>query len=209
LVAAGVPTGINCVVGCRNFDAIPNLFRYAKEKGTNEIEFLRLKPVGRAGPVYEEQKTTFAQNVALARMLGELSEQDGITAKIDCSFIPMLCYHDPPHDMLEKLGTYGCEAANVLLGVRSDGTVSGCSFLPGTGPSVFELRDRWETDEVFQSLRTWIDRAPEPCRSCSYLDICKGGCHAVAYYVSGDLFAPDPDCPWVVERERQREGRGA
>lgn len=209
LVSAGVPTGINCVVGRSNFDGIPDLFRYAKGKGTNEIEFLRLKPGGRGGRIYDEQKTTFAQNARFIPMLRELSEQYGMTAKIDCSFIPMLCYHNPPRDMLERLGTYGCEAANVLLGIRSDGTVNGCSFLQDGGPSVFELRHRWKTDEVFRSLRTWTERAPEPCRSCSYLNICKGGCHAVASYVSGDLSAPDPDCPWVVERDHGQARSGA
>ena len=47
LVDAGVKTGINCVMGRNNFKAIPQLFKYAKEKKINEIEFLRLKPAGR------------------------------------------------------------------------------------------------------------------------------------------------------------------
>jgi radical SAM protein with 4Fe4S-binding SPASM domain len=198
LLAAGVPTGINCVVGRKNYDGIPELFEFAKKKGVNEIEFLRLKPSGRGGHSYMHDRTTHEQNIDLTPMLAHLSERHGLCAKIDCSFIPMLCHHNPPREMLQALATYGCEAGNVLLGIRSDGTATGCSFLQGEGPHVFGLHDAWNGDTHFQRLRTWTAQAPEPCCSCEYLDICKGGCHAVAAYVSGDFNAPDPSCPRVV-----------
>ncbi len=203
LVAAGVPTGINCVVGRRNFDGIAGLFAYAARKGINEIEFLRLKPVGRAASLYETERTTYDQNVALTPKLADLSAETGLCAKIDCSFVPMMCHHGPPLELLEATATYGCEAANVLLGARSDGAVAGCSFLPSQGLSLFDLPDQWESDPAFQQLRSWTQQAPEPCRSCPYLELCKGGCHAVAAFVTGDLLRPDPDCPRVVDFRRE------
>jgi len=136
-------------------------------------------------------------------MLADLSAQYGIVAKIDCSFVPMLCYHNPPRQVLEAGATYGCEAGNVLLGMRSDGSISGCSFLKSSGLSVFELDSAAKRRVSFESLTTWTQRAPQPCRSCNYLDICKGGCHAVSEYVTGDFDSPDPDCPFVVEYENR------
>jgi radical SAM protein with 4Fe4S-binding SPASM domain len=203
LVSAGVPSGINCVVGRSNFEGIGELFEYAKKKGLNEVEFLRFKPSGRGGRLYGQERTTYDQNVRLTPMLAELSARHGITAKIDCSFVPMLCYHRPPREMLEALATYGCEAGNVLLGVRSNGLVSGCSFLKSGGLSVFDLGVAGNRQEYFEGIRTWPQRAPEPCRSCDYLGICKGGCRAVAEYVTGNFEAADPDCPFVVEFERR------
>ena len=202
LIEAGVPTGINCVLGCRNFDQIPQLFNYAKNRGLNEIEFLRFKPAGRVRDRdrYLDQATTHAQNVALTPELARYSQSHGVTAKIDCSFIPMFCHHRPPLEVLESLGTYGCEAGNVLWGVRSDGRVAGCSFLETTERTVTELAgDRARRQKVFHQLTTWVDRAPEPCRSCDYLSVCKGGCRAVSLAVTGDPDAPDPGCPFVVE----------
>jgi len=198
LAAAGVPTGINCVIGKRNFNGIKELFEYAKAKGLNEIEFLRFKPSGRGAKLYEEESTTHKQNIALTPMLAELSSLHDITAKIDCSFIPMLCYHNPPRKALEVMATYGCEAGNVLLGIRSNGSVSGCSFLKDTGDTVFDLPSGLYK-KSFSHIFTWIKEAPEPCKSCEYLDICKGGCHAVSEYVTGDFNAPDPGCPSIVE----------
>jgi radical SAM protein with 4Fe4S-binding SPASM domain len=111
----------------------------------------------------------------------------------------MFCYHNPPRQLLESMATYGCEAGNVLWGMRSDGCVSGCSFLKSSGLSIFELGSVKNRRQYFQSITAWPQSAPSPCRTCRYLDICKGGCHAVAQYVTGDLKNPDPDCPFVIE----------
>ena len=205
LVEAGVPTGINCVLGRRNFDGLEQLFAQAADWGVNEVELLRLKPSGRAGRSaarYLRQKTTHQQNVALTPLLAGLSQAAGLTAKIDCSLVPMMCFHDPPPDLLEATATHGCEAANVLLGIDSEGTVRGCSFLQDAGFPLWELPQRWAEDEDLQKLRDWARHAPEPCASCDHLQICKGGCHAVAAFVTGDPGAPDPDCPRVFERRR-------
>jgi radical SAM protein with 4Fe4S-binding SPASM domain len=126
-------------------------------------------------------------------------------AKIDCSFIPMLCYHRPPVDFLDKTATYGCEAGNVLIGAKSNGKINGCSFLPAIELSIFDFHAQWYTNPYFKELRSWPTRAAEPCRSCSYLKICKGGCHAVALHESGSMDAPDPDCPTVVNYLEQRD----
>ena len=199
LTAADVAAGINCVVGRKNFDCISRLFEYARQKNLNEIEFLRFKPSGRAGTLYEKERTTYKQNISLTPMLAELSGKYGIAAKIDCSFVPMFCYHNPPMQLLESMATYGCEAGNVLWGMRSDGSVSGCSFLKSSGLSIFDFGSGKNNRQCFQRITTWTQRAPAPCRTCRYLDICKGGCHAVAEYVTGDFENPDPDCPFVVE----------
>jgi radical SAM protein with 4Fe4S-binding SPASM domain len=200
LTAAGVSTGINCVVGRHNFDALPELFRYAKKKKLNEIEFLRLKPSGRGKEVFKNERTTFEQDIKLVPMLAKWSRKTGITAKIDCSFVPMYCYHKPPLEVLDSMATYGCEAGNVLLGIRSNGSVAGCSFLESNGISVFDLKEKYpQEDGEFKPMRSWVQRAKEPCLSCDYLHICKGGCHGVSEFLTGDYDEPDPGCPIVME----------
>jgi radical SAM protein with 4Fe4S-binding SPASM domain len=196
LLEAGVKVGVNCVVTRRNFDQLADVFAFAEERGLSDVELLRLKPSGRGKLDYFERRLTPAQNREFHPMIKGLSRQFGIPAKIDCSFVPMFCWHRPDKVMMEQFSVYGCEAGNVLLGVRSDGRFAGCSFLSGE-ESIFDLPRLWSGSEHLTRLRTWVDRAPEPCRSCDYLDICKGGCRAVAGFVSGDRFAPDPECPFV------------
>lgn len=197
LIKNKIPTGINCVVGKRNFDLIPEIFEYASKKGLNEIEFLRFKPLGRGIEYYNDEKTTFEQNIRLLPMLTELSEKYKITAKIDCSFVPMMCYHKPPKELLYSMATYGCEAGNVLLGIKANGKVSGCSFLESEGISVFDLPEKFSGS--FQKERNVSENISEPCKSCDYLDICKGGCHGISLHVSGIYEDPDPYCPIVEE----------
>jgi radical SAM protein with 4Fe4S-binding SPASM domain len=197
---AGVNVGLNCVVTRKNFNLLNTLFNFARERGLTDVELLRLKPSGRGRHNYFERRLTPAQNREFFPMIRSLSREYGVPAKIDCSFVPMFCRHRPDKAMMEQFSVYGCEAGNVLLGVRSDGRFAGCSFLSGE-ESIFDLPRLWSGSEHLSRLRKWTERAPEPCRSCDYLDICKGGCHAVAEVVAGDFDAPDPECPFVDGEE--------
>ncbi|MBM4320747.1 MAG: radical SAM protein, partial [Deltaproteobacteria bacterium] len=199
LAAAGISTGINCVLGKENFADLPELFRYAGALGLQEIEVLRYKPAGRGGQGYRQARCTPEQHLRLVPLLQELSARHGVAAKIDCSLVPMLCAHGPPPELLEALATYGCEAGNVLLGVRSNGQICGCSFLPAVpGLHVHQLGHGFTADGHLDRLRRWYRHAPEPCASCEYLRICKGGCRAVALHTTGSLDRPDPECPRVA-----------
>lgn len=198
LLRAGVPAGINCVVGKGNFDQLPALAEYAAGKGVSEIEFLRFKPSGRAVASYTQLRTTPEQNRTVYPLFQQMSERFGVKTKIDCSFVPMLCYHRPPAALLEALCVCGCEAGNFLIGARSDGRICGCSFLPVLDVTIPQLPAEWATVPELQRYRQWTVTAPEPCASCDYLRFCKGGCHAVALALTGSIDAPDPDCPWVA-----------
>ena len=196
LLEAGVNVGLNCVVTRRSFEHLPGVFAFADERGLADVEYLRLKPTGRGRMDYFAMRLTPAQNREFYPLIRELSQKHGVPAKIDCSFVPMFCWHRPDRTLMEQFSVYGCEAGNVLLGVRSDGRFAGCSFCTGE-ESIFDLPRLWSSSEHLSRFRTWTTQATEPCRSCAYLDICKGGCRAVAEFVGGDFFAPDPECPWA------------
>jgi radical SAM protein with 4Fe4S-binding SPASM domain len=202
LVEAGVPTGINCLVSRRTFEGIEELFKYAKDKKANHISFLRFKPAGRAKRVYEKEKITNKQIKDLIPMLRGLSAKYKLNIKTDCSFMPMICYHRPPLDSFETATSYGCEAGNVLMGMKSNGQVTACSFLNNAPAiSIFDLQSAMRSHNCFEKIRNWTKTAIEPCKSCEYLNICKGGCHGVAEYITGSLYKPDPECPFVAEYE--------
>lgn len=205
LTDAGVSTGINCVLGKRNFLGIEEIFEFASKKGLSEIEFLRFKPSGRGKELYQNEKMTNEQNIDLIPLLAKFSKKYNIIAKIDCSFVPMLCYHKPPKEILESMATYGCEAGNVLLGIRSNGTVSGCSFLENTDISVFDLPEQFKNPKSqLADQRNWAKNTGKPCSFCDYLGICKGGCHGVSKFLTGNFNHPDPECPFVIEYNLKR-----
>jgi radical SAM protein with 4Fe4S-binding SPASM domain len=200
LLEAGCKVGVNFVVTRQNFDQLDAVLSFAGERGLTDVEFLRLKPTGRGKQDYFERRLTPAQNRQFYPMIRSYSREYKVPAKIDCSFVPMFCWHSPDKMLMEQFSVYGCEAGNVLLGVRSDGRFAGCSFLSGEA-SIFDLPRLWNGSEHLSRLRAWPDQAPEPCRSCDYLEICKGGCRAVAGFVAGDFYAPDPECPFLDGEE--------
>jgi len=197
LVGAECKVGINCLISRKNFDHLPELVRYAELKGCNEIMLLRFKPSGRGSKLYEKMKLTPEQNERFFSLLRDLSLTHEISIKTDCSFVPLICYHEPEKERLEFLSISGCEGGNSLAGITPTGKFSACSFCRSSGGHIFEFKEKWHVSDHLKNFRKWISRAPEPCKLCEYLSICRGGCHVVAEFVFGDFFAPDPECPKV------------
>jgi radical SAM protein with 4Fe4S-binding SPASM domain len=195
---AGVPVGINCVVTRDNVDRLEEIVRYARRMRAREIEFLRLKPAGRAREGYAEQALTRRQAREFFPRVMALMKRHGVTLKLDCSFTPLLCSHAPDPERMEFFSIAGCDGGNLLVGAAPDGRVAPCSFSRWEDLRVEDLPDRWTRPETFEPYRRWTLFAAEPCASCAYLRICRGGCHAVSEYYYGDPRLPDPECPIVA-----------
>ncbi len=194
-----VRCGINMVVSRQTYDEIPGVIRLASRLRLHDVELLRFKPGGRGANYYESHRLTDEQSVNFFPLLKRLRKRSRISIKVDCSFLPHLVCHAPDRNVMEFFGVLGCEGGNHLIGVTPEGLVSPCSFYPVNDWHADELRSRWEMDPVFQDFRHWDESPPEPCASCDYRTICKGGCHAVALHLTGSMHEPDPECPLVVK----------
>jgi radical SAM protein with 4Fe4S-binding SPASM domain len=197
--------GVNFVVTRKNFDELEDLFRYARKRRLNEIELLRFKPAGRGAQAFAELTCTDAQHRAFLPTILALCRRHRVRVRVDCSYTPMLAYHDPGASLLAQLCVYGCTGGDFLIGAKASGVMTACSFAapPEGKPRVDEIASYWETEEAFGAFRTWRADAVEPCRSCAYHDLCRGGCKVVSRHLTGQLAAPDPECPKVVDHQRQ------
>ncbi len=205
MIAAGIQPGINCVVSRRNFHLLDQVIDYAASLDLKEIEFLKYKPSGRGKQNYESYRLTPGMITSFYPWIAGRSEQTIVELKIDCSFIPAMAYHAPSPQALEKMAVTGCDAGNILLGIKSDGSFTACSFVenPLKEDSI-ELDRLWDASPHLKQFRNWTKNAPQPCAECDYLEICKGGCRAVALYATGDFSQPDPECPFVREYHEKR-----
>ena len=201
--------GINVVVTRHNFDQLERLFAYARSRRLNEIELLRFKPAGRGTRTFAEQTCTDAQHRALLPTLLTATRRHRVRVRVDCSYTPMLAHHQPDRELLASLAVYGCTGGDFLIGAKADGTVSACSFAapPENGPTVEALAPYWREDGAFGPFRRFRE-AEEPCRSCSYHELCRGGCRVVSAHVLGDPALPDPECPRVVDWRARHGPRG-
>ncbi len=194
--------GVNCVVSRTSFDELPAVAKLVRKLRLNELELLRFKPVGRGARLDEELDPEQAKRIyPLAR---RLMWRYRIRVKLDCSFAPMVFFHQPSAKAAAFFGVQGCVGGDVLAAVTPEGGFTGCSFagrseadarVPG------EMRKAWPN--AFGQFRDFVAQAPEPCVSCSYLSLCRGGCRAVAN-AHGNFFAPDPGCPKVQAHTRRR-----
>lgn len=196
--------GINVVVTRHNFAELDAIFAYAAERRLSEVELLRFKPSGRGARAYDAQRCSDAQHRAFLPTILAAAKRHAVRVKVDCSYTPMLAHHAPDRALLAELAVYGCTGGDFLVGAKPGGQLTACSFaappppLAGERPKVTSLATYWATDGAFGAFRTWR-AAQEPCASCSYHELCRGGCKVVSAHVAGDPSAPDPECPRVID----------
>lgn len=188
--------GINCVVSRSSFGGLEAVVALAKRLRLSEVEFLRFKPAGRGAAHFAAEDLTEDQALAIYPLALRLTLRFRMRVKLDCSFAPMVFAHEPPMRAAALLGVQGCVGGDVLAAVMPDGQIQGCSFGgPKEGDVVAGDFDAvWRRG--FGAFRDFAARAPEPCRSCAYLSLCRGGCRVVAQH-AGDWWQPDPGCPKV------------
>jgi radical SAM protein with 4Fe4S-binding SPASM domain len=198
LRAVKAEVGVNCVVSRSSFEHVPDVARLVRKLDLNELELLRFKPVGRGARLDEE--LTPQQARELYPMARRLVWRHRIRVKLDCSFAPMVFWHRPSKAAAAFFGVQGCVGGDVLAAVQPEGGISGCSFTSATVAGSLEAA--WPT--AFAEFRGFVASAPEPCKSCDYLRLCRGGCRAVSA-AHGAFAAPDPGCPRVHEYARSRK----
>lgn len=195
--------GINCVITRHSFDGLGKVFAYAKQRRLREIELLRFKPSGRGIKTYDELRCSDEQHRALVPLILGLARRHRLRVRLDCSYTPMVTHHRVAPKLMQWLAIYGCAGGDLLVGAKASGMLTACSFAPPEATRVDAIGDYWSSADAFGPFRRWQADAAEPCRSCDYLALCRGGCRVVSLHVSGDAAAPDPECPRVIDYRKQ------
>jgi len=91
-------------------------------------------------------------------------------------------------------GAGGCPAGTHYMGIRPNGDVTPCPYLPVFAGSLrsASLADLWTSSELFAGIRRRASLGGR-CGECEMNAGC-GGCRARAYGMTGDVMAEDPLC---------------
>jgi AdoMet-dependent heme synthase len=94
-------------------------------------------------------------------------------------------------------GAGGCPAGTHYRGIRPNGDVTPCPYLPVFAGNLRHapLSDLWNSSELFNDIRRRSELGGR-CGACEMNAHC-GGCRARAYGMTGDLMAEDPLCTYV------------
>lgn len=101
----------------------------------------------------------------------------------------------------------GCTAGRTHIYISAGGSVLPCgylrspNFVVGNAKSC-NLRSLWMKSKVFQLFRH-IDHINGKCGECNYLPVCKGGCRAIAYLNSGNIYDSDTSCWYEPHPHRE------
>ena len=189
LVGAELELTIAATLSRLNLDQIDAVLTTAVDLGAERVAFSRLVPSG-AGAELLPELLSAAQWLDAQVTMIELARRRGIALMPrDPTFNLLLGFQPGPPG---RLG--GCAAGANGLSVEPDGTVYPCRRLPIAIGNVFEddLEEIWRAP-LLEQLRD-RDELGGACGRCRLRWAC-GGCRAVAYGVTGDPMAEDPQCP--------------
>ncbi len=195
---AGLPFIVQTTVGKHNLDELPEIAAFACDRLNARVWNLYfLVPTGRGQFVSDiepaaydrvlDQLHTIQQRYA-GRML--------VNAKCAPHYIRTIFSKDPESPFLKSFsgGAGGCPAGTHYMGIRPNGDVTPCPYLPQFGGNLRQqtLRTIWDGSDLFVKIR---GRAAlgDRCGACEFNATC-GGCRARAYGATGDVMAEDPLC---------------
>ena len=103
-----------------------------------------------------------------------------------------------------QLGLDMCGACKMTCCIDPCGFVYPCAFMQekefcGGNLRETSFKDIWDIAPAFDFFR---HLEPVACRTCPRFNQCRGGCPAVAYFVSRDLNSADPECLANWSREK-------
>lgn len=184
LASKNIPLSINTVVTSMNFNQLNQLKELANSFGA-KLRVSRFRPSGRARKNWEELKLNPSQLGELAAWLSN-----------DPSILTGDSFFSISQDGRRQLGLDMCGACKMTCCIDPCGNVFPCAFMqetPFRGGNLREksFQDIWDNSAAFKKIR-YLE--PGYCRRCRHFEKCRGGCPAVAYFVTKDLNKADPEC---------------
>jgi mycofactocin radical SAM maturase len=184
LAKKNIPLSINTVVTSLNFMQLRRLKEMATAYGAR-LRVSRFRPSGRARESWETLKLNPSQLQELAAWLSS-----------DPSILTGDSFFSISQDGRRRLGLDMCGACKMTCCIDPSGNVFPCAFLqdmPFSGGNLREksFKDIWDNAPAFHRFRRL---EPAACRTCPRFEKCRGGCPAVAYFVTRDLNTADPEC---------------
>ncbi len=195
----GLPFIVQTTVGAHNLGELDAIADFAHDRLAAKVWNLYfLVPTGRGQFVSDITPAQYDE--VLASLYQIQSKYNGrmlVNAKCAPHYIKTVLANDGGQIRTYSGGAGGCPAGTHYMGIRPNGDVTPCPYLPvfaGTLRSS-SLADLWTSSELFTGIRRRTSLGGR-CGECEMNGHC-GGCRARAYGMTGDLMAEDPLCTHI------------
>jgi len=201
LTRVGLPFIVQTTVGAHNRGELGAIAEFAHDElGAKVWNLYFLVPSGRGAFVSDLDRGEYDGVLAeLAAIQRRWSSRMLVNAKCAPHFVRTLLTagDEAPFPKTFAGGAGGCPAGTHYMGIRPNGDVTPCPYLPLFAGNLRQhgLRELWDSSELFQKIRR-RDHLGGRCGECELSSMC-GGCRARAYGMTGDVMAEDPLCSHV------------
>jgi len=179
-----LPIGIALFVTKTNYSGIPGVLKLCLEAGIKDIHFPIQRP--KSG-----QEIFCPDNETTGWLSNEMKDikTDDLHINVHDPFLWKLFHSNVTEN------TKGCQAANTMVYITGDFTVTPCPLLP---IALGDLKHSTLT-EIFlsdkrQQIRKRLAAPPQECADCERLKGCIGGCRGRAYIKHETFDKKDPAC---------------
>ncbi|MCP3979684.1 MAG: radical SAM protein [bacterium] len=197
----GLPFIVQTTVGSHNLTQLDGIADFAyDEMGASVWNLYFLVQTGRGEFVSDITPQQYDDVLAqLSQIQQRYRGKMLVNAKCAPHYVKQLYAEDPDSPFIKSYagGAGACPAGTHYMGIRPNGDVTPCPYLPVFGGNLKHstLTELWNTSEPFVRIRERNDLDGR-CGACEFNGLC-GGCRARAYGVTGDYLAEDPLCSHV------------
>jgi AdoMet-dependent heme synthase len=198
LARAGLPFIVQTTVARHNVAELDAIAAFAHgELGATVWNLYFLVPTGRGAHVSDLDAAAYDRVLALLRDIHRrYAGKMLVNAKCAPHYARLLQGEEATtaYSKTYAGGAGGCPAGTHYMGIRPNGDVTPCPYLPLFAGNLREerLTDLWQSSELFVKIRERT-RLGGRCGECELAASC-GGCRARAFGMTGDVLAEDPLC---------------
>ena len=198
-------------VGKENLNELPEIHETLKRHNVDKWILQLVHPTGRAGVPGKTRASWHPLDPGDLLQLSAFIESRAPDRQLQPTAFNSIGYMGKKEPILRKSGKtsrnpiwQGCTCGVDVMGIEPDGGIKGCANQVGdpfvVGNVATELlHEIWRDRRRWHWLNPSRERLAGACATCSFADICQGGCTTIAYRSTGELFN-NPYCIREIER---------
>ena len=193
---AGLPFIVQTTAGAHNLGELEAIADFAHDRLAAKVWNLYfLVPTGRGQFVSDITPAQYDDVLgSLHRIQRKYDRRMLVNAKCAPHYIKTILENGGETFRTYSGGAGGCPAGTHYMGIRPNGDVTPCPYLPAFAGTLRQssLAELWTSSPLFTGIRERTALGGR-CGECEMNGHC-GGCRARAFGMTGDLMAEDPLC---------------